>query len=176
MKKLHYYYKILAISNVGEELQKFMHRCQEAEQKALDWAKKHGAEHYYESPEGMAGGVGAVEFADTTERDGWDREVSPDGRVFFFPIEGTDLEKEMNDLPVVSEAELFGILNLQPNRTKDNLPLPMTFGNSTPVVFLHQGYWYADVPYASADMTLTKIEEKEFYRRKMAAINERNVR
>ena len=153
MKKLHYYYKILAISDVGEELQKFMHRCQEAEQKALDWAKKHGAEHYYESPEGMAGGVGAVEFADTTERDGW----------------------EMNDLPVVSEAELFGILNLQPNRTKDNLPLPMTFGNSTPVVFLHQGYWYADVPYVSADMTLTKIEEKEFYRRKMAAINGRNV-
>ena len=71
---------------------------------------------------------------------------------------------------------LFGILDLQPKRTKDNLPLPMTFGNSTPVVFLHQGYWYADVPYASADMTLTKIEEKEFYRRKMAAINERNVK
>ena len=76
----------------------------------------------------------------------------------------------------VSEAELFAILNLQPNRTKDNLPLPMTFGNSTPIVFLHQGCWYADVPYVSADMTLTKIEEKEFYRRKMVAINERNVR
>ena len=176
MKKPHYYYKISAISIVGKELQKFMYRCQEAEQKALDWAKKHGAEHYYESPEGMAGGVGAVEFADTTEREGGDRAVSPEGRVVVFPIEGTELEKEMNDLPVVSEAELFGILNLQPKRTKDNLPLPMTFGNSTPVVFLHQGYWYADVPYASADMTLTKIEEKEFYRRKMAAINECNVK
>ena len=50
MKKPHYYYKISAISIVGKELQKFMHRCQEAEQKAIDWAKKHGAEHYYESP------------------------------------------------------------------------------------------------------------------------------
>lgn len=175
MKKLHYYYKILAISDVGEELQKFMHRCQESEEKAREWVEKQGGSGYYESPEGMAGGVGAVEFAETTGRNGWDREVSPDGRVFFFPTEGTDLEKEMKALPVVSEAELFDILNLQPNRTKDNLPLPMTFGNSTPIVFRHQGYWYADVPYVSADMTLTKIEEKEFYRRKMAAINERNV-
>ena len=173
MKKPHYYYKVSAESNVGRDIQAFMTRCQEAEEQALEWVKKQGAEHYYESPEGMAGGVGAVEFADTTEREGWDKEVSPDGRVFFFPIEGSDLEREMNALPVVSEAELFAILDLQPKRAKDHLPLPMTFGNSTPIVFLHQGYWYADVPYVSADMTLTKIEEKEFYRRKMAAINER---
>ena len=173
MKKPHYYYKVSAESNVGRDIQAFMTRCQEAEEQALEWVKKQGADHDYESPEGMAGGVGAVEFADTIEREGWDKEVSPDGRVFFFPIEGSDLEREMNALPVVSEAELFAILNLQPKRTKDNLPLPMTFGNSTPIVFLHQGYWYADVPYVSADMALTKIEEKEFYRRKMAAINER---
>lgn len=173
MKKPHYYYKVSAESNVGRDIQAFMTRCQEAEEQALEWVKKQGAEHYYESPEGMAGGVGAVEFADTTEREGWDKEVSPDGRVFFFPIEGSDLEREMNVLTVVSEAELFAILNLQPKRTKDNLPLPMTFGNSTPIIFLHDGCWYADVPYVSADMTLTKIEEKEFYRRKMAAINER---
>ena len=173
MKKPHYYYKVSAESNVGRDIHAFMNRCQKAEEQALEWVKKQGAEHYYESPEGMAGGVGAVEFADITEREGWDKEVSPDGRVFFFPIEGSDLEREMNALPVVSEAELFAILNLQPKRTKDNLPLPMTFGNSTPIVFLHQGYWYADVPYMSADMTLTKIDEKDFYRRKMAAINER---
>ena len=173
MKKPHYYYKVSATSNVGRDIQTFMTRCQEAEEQALEWVKKQGADHYYESPEGMAGGVGAVEFADTADREGWDKEVSPDGRVFFFPIEGSDLEREMNALPVVSEAELFAILDLQPKRAKDNLPLPMTFGNSTPIVFLHQGYWYADVPYVSADMTLMKIEEKEFYRRKMAAVNER---
>ena len=173
MKKPHYFYKVSADTNVGRDIQTFMNRCHEAEQKALDWAKKHGAEHYYESPEGMAGGVGAVEFADTTGRDGWDRTETPDGRVLFTPMEGTDIEKEMFALPIVSETELIGILNLQPKRTKDNLPLPMTFGDSTPIVFLHQGYWYADVPYLSADMTLTKIEEKEFYRRRMAAINER---
>lgn len=172
MKKPHYYYKISATSNVGRAIQTFMHRCQKAEEKALEWVESQGASGYFESPEGMAGGVAVVEFADTTGRDGWDKEVLPDGRVFFFPIEGTDLEKEMNALPVVSEAELFGILSLQPKRTKDNLPLPMTFGNSTPIVFLHQGYWYADMPYVSADTTLAKIEEKEFYRRKMAAINE----
>lgn len=172
MKKPHYFYKVSATSDVGREIQNYMNRCQNAEQQALEWAKKHGAENYYESPDGMAGGVCAVEFADSSERDGWDKEVSPDGRVFFFPMVGTDLEKEMNALPVVSEAELISIFSLQPKRTKNNLPLPMTFGNNTPVVFLHQGFWYADVPYVSADMTLTQIEEKEFYRRRMAAINE----
>ena len=172
MTKPHYFYKVSVDKKVARDIQTFMYRCQDVEQTALNWARKQGAEHYYESPEGMAGGVGAVEFADTTGRDGWDRMETPDGRVLFFPMEGTDLEKEMAALPVVSEAELIGILNLQPKRTKENLPLPMSFGNRTPIVFLHHGFWYMDVPYVSADMTLTQIEEKEFYRRKMAAINE----
>ena len=171
MKKPHYYYKVLAESNVGRDIHAFMRRCQEAEEQALEWVKKQGAEYYYESPTGMAGGVGAVEFADKAEHDGWDREETPDERVLYFPVVGSDLEEGMNALPVVSEAELFGILDLQPNRTKGNLPLPMTFGNNTPIIFLHEGYWYADVPYVSGNITLTKIEEKEFYRRKMAAIN-----
>ena len=173
MKKPHYFYRIAATSKVGEKLQEFFNKCQEAEEKAREWVEKQGTSGYYESAEGMAGGVGAVEFADTTERDGWDKEVSPDGRVFFFPIEGTDLEKEMLALPVVSETELIGILNLQPKRTNNNLPMPMTFGDSTPIVFLHQGYWYADMPYVSADISVERIDEKEFYRRKMAAINEK---
>ena len=173
MKKPHYYYKVSAESNVGRDIQVFMTRCQEADEQALEWVKKQGAEHYYESPEGMAGGVGAVEFADTTEREGWDKEVSPDGRVFFFPIEGSDLEREMNALPVVSEAELFAILDLQPKRTKDNLPLPMTFGNSTPIVFLHQGCWYADVPYESSSSDMQKISETKFQKRLMAAAKKR---
>ena len=58
MKKPHYYYKVSAESHVGRDIQAFMTRCQEAEEQALEWAKKQGAEHYYESPEGMAGGVG----------------------------------------------------------------------------------------------------------------------
>lgn len=173
MKKPHYYYRIAATSKVGEKLQDFMTRCQEAEEKARQWAEKVGAIHYYESAEGMAGGVGAVEFADTTGRDGWDKEVSPDGRVFFFPMEGTDLDKEMNALPVVSELELIAIMNLVPNFTDKNLPMPMTFGNSTPIVFLYHGYWYADMPCASAELSVERIEEKEFYRRKMAATNEK---
>ena len=172
MKKPHYYYKVSAESNVGRDIQAFMNRCQEAEEQALEWAKKQGAEHYYDSPTGMAGGVGALEFSDNADHDGWDKEVLPDGRVLYFPVVDSDLEKEMESLPVVSEAELFGILDLQPKRAKDNLPLPMTFGDSTPIIFLHNGYWYADVPYVSANVTLVQIEEKEFYRRKMAATNE----
>lgn len=172
MKKPHYYYRIAAASTVGAKLQEYFNKCQEAEEKARAWAEKQGASGYYESPEGMAGGVGAVEFADTAERDGWDKEVSPDGRVFFFPVEGTDLEKEMLALPVVQETELIEILNLQPKRTNNNLPMPMTFGNNTPIVFLHHDYWYAVMPYVSADLSVEQIDEKEFYRRKMAAVNE----
>lgn len=173
MKKPHYYYKVLAESNVGRDIQTFMNRCQEAEEQAIEWVKKQGAEHYYESPEGMAGGVGAVEFADTTDREGWDKEVSPDGRVFFFPIEGSDLEREMNALPVVSEAELFAVLNLQPKRTKDNLPLPMTFGNMTPCVFKYHDHWYMDVPYESGSTDMQKISETKFQKLLRAAAQKR---
>lgn len=173
MKKPHYFYKITATSNVGRDIQAFMLRCQDAEEKAREWVERQCASGYYESPDGMAGGVGAVEFADTTAHDGWDRKEIPDGRVLFFPMEGTDLEKEMAALPVVSETELISILSLQPRRSpKDNKPMPMSFGDRTPIVFLHHGFWYMDVPYVSADITLLKIEEKEFYRRRMAAINE----
>ena len=172
MEKPHYYYKVSAESKVGRDIQAFMHRCQEAEEQALEWVKKQGAEHYYESPEGMAGGVGAVEFADTTGRDGWDKEVSPDGRVFFFPIEDSDLDKEMNALPVVSEVELFGILDLQPKRTKDNLPLPMTFGNTTPIIFRYKDYWYVDAPYKSNDSNVALIDEHYFNRQKRLAISD----
>ena len=173
MKKPHYYYKVSAESNVGRDIQAFMNRCQKAEEQALEWVKKQGAEHYYESPEGMAGGVGCVEFADKAEHYDWDREETPEGRVLYFPVVGSDLEEEMNALPVVSEAELFAVLDLQPKRTKDNLPLPMTFGNSTPIVFLHQGCWYADVPYESSSADMQKISETKFQKRLMAAAQKR---
>ena len=173
MKKPHYYYKVSAESSVGRDIQAFMTRCQEAEEQALEWVKKQGAEHYYESPEGMAGGVGCVEFTDKAEHYDWDREETPEGRVLYFPVVGSDLEEEMNALPVVSEAELFAVLDLQPKRTKDNLPLPMTFGNSTPIVFLHQGCWYADVPYESSSADMQKISETKFQKRLMAAAQKR---
>lgn len=173
MKKPHYYYKVSAESNVGRDIQAFMTRCQEAEEQALEWVKKQGAEHYYESPEGMAGGVGCVEFADKAEHCDWDREETPEGRVLYFPAVGSALEEEMKALTVVSEAELFAILDLQPKRTKDNLPLPMTFGNSTPIVFLHQGCWYADVPYESGSADMQKISETKFQKRLRSAAQKR---
>lgn len=172
MEKPHYYYKVSAESKVGRDIQAFMTRCQEAEEQALEWVKKQGVEHYYESTEGMAGGVGCVEFADKAEHDDWDMEETPDGRVLYFPVVGSDLEKEMNALPVVSEAELFGILNLQPKRTKDNLPLPMTFGNTTPIIFMYKDYWYVDAPYKSNDSNVVLIDEHYFNSQKRLAISD----
>lgn len=76
-------------------------------------------------------------------------------------------------LPVVSETELIGILRfVHDNKKEGQLPM-YTFGNETPIIFLHHGLWYIEVPYLSADATLTPITEKEFYRRRLAAVNER---
>lgn len=172
MKKPHYFYKIDAATKVGEALQDFMNRCKEAEVIAQKWAEKQGAQHYYESAYGMAGGVGALEFEGTKEKEGWEKLYATDGRRLFIPKEGTALEKEMSELPVVSENELVHILNLVPNKTAGGVPFPFTFGNTTPIVFRHHEYWYCDIPYVSADVTVKIIDEKEFNRRKMAAINE----
>lgn len=172
-KKPHYYYKTTDEGQTGVKLQEFMNRCAEAEETARQWVEKVGASHYYESAEGMAGGVGAVEFDNTVIKKGWEKIATPDGRTFFLPEEGSELEKEMYSLPVVSEAELIGILNFIPQKDKSGLPFPFSFGNETPVVFLHQGYWYIDVPYRTADISVTPIDEKEFYCRRMAAINEK---
>lgn len=174
MNKPHHYYKFAATSIVGGQLQEFMNRCKNAEEKARQWAEKQGASQYYESPDGMAGGVSAVEFANIVTKEGWDEFTTPDGSVFYLPTEGSDLERQMYALPVVSEAELITILSLVPLKTAKGLPLPFTFGNTTPVVFLHHGYWYVDVPYVSADISAQRIDEKKFNRRKLAATNERN--
>lgn len=173
MKKVKYYYSVTAESETGKRLQAFMNRCAAAEEQARQWAEKIGADHYYESPNGMAGGVIAVEFDNALSKEGWEKVVTPDGRAFFYPESNTHLEKEMYDLPVVSETELIGILRfVHDNKKEGQLPM-YTFGNETPIIFLHHGLWYIEVPYQSADATLTQIEEKEFYRRRLAAVNER---
>lgn len=173
MKKAKHYYSATAESETGKRLQAFMKKCAAAEEQARQWAEKIGADHYYESPNGMAGGVGAVEFDNTLSKEGWEKVVTPDGRILFYPEPDSDIEKEMFALPVVSETELIGILRfVHDNKKEGQLPM-YTFGNETPIIFLHHGLWYIEVPYQSADTTLTPIEEKEFYRRRLAAVNER---
>lgn len=173
MKKAKHYYSATAESETGKRLQSFMNKCAAAEEQARQWAEKIGADHYYESPNGMAGGVGAVEFDNTLSKEGWEKVVTPDGRILFYPEPNSDVEKEMFALPVVSETELIGILSfVHDNKKEGQLPV-YTFGNETPLIFLHHGLWYIEVPYQSADTTLTPIEEKEFYRRRLAAVNER---
>ena len=73
MEKPHYYYQIRKDSEVGAALANFSERCVEAQRIALEWAKRVGAKHWYESPDGFAGGVAAVEFDDNGDRAGPDR-------------------------------------------------------------------------------------------------------
>lgn len=172
--KQHYYYKVSAETATGTEIQKFAHDCQEADEKARQWAEEHGAKHYYESPAGMAGGIAAVEFDEgTLGKEGWERIAAPDGRVLWIPEENTEIEKSMYALTVVSEVRLIPIFQFKPRTTKDGTPIPFSFGTETPIIFLHHGKWYADVPYECQNEECAPISEKEFYRRRMAAVNER---
>lgn len=171
MKKPHYYYKISATSVVAEHLQVFIDQCTDAAEQARLWAEKQGADHYIESPKGMAGGIVAVEFDNTIAKEGWERIDTPTGDVYFVPADGSALEKEMKKLPVVNDAALFGILSLVPNRNKKGEALPMTFGNTTPILFKYKNYWYVDVPYQSDNIDVSAIDEHYFHRQKRLAIS-----
>lgn len=180
-KRPHNYLKIAEESETGKKLKAFFAECSEASEKARAWVEKQGGDTYYESPEGFAGGVAMVEFKNTISKEGWTniQEPTKDGMQstsLFIPEENSDLEKEMMALPLVSEAALIAILQLKPKMAKDKdgkeVQLPFTFGNTTPVLFLHHGFYYTDVPYESTSDDSQVITEKEFLRRKMAAVNE----
>lgn len=166
MEKPHYFYQIKKDSEVGAALADFSERCAEAQRIALEWAKRVGAQHWYESPDGFAGGVAAVEFEDNGDRAGWDRIENRQGQVFYIPAACTALEQEMFALPVVSETELITILDLKPVFTKEGFPLPFTFGHSTPIVFPLNGHWYVDVPYESRAVDCEPIGSARFACRK----------
>lgn len=180
-KRPHNYLKIAEESETGKKLKAFLAECSEASEKARAWAEKQGADTYYESPEGFAGGVAMVEFKNTIQKEGWKniKEPTPIGWVstsLFIPAEGSDLEKEMIALPLVDAAALIAILQFKPKMAKGkddkDVLLPFTFGTTTPPLFLHHGFFYTDVPYESTSADCQVIGEKEFLRRKMAAINE----
>ena len=180
-KRPHNYLKIAEESETGKKLKAFLAECSEASEKARAWVEKQGGDTYYESPEGFAGGVVIVEFKDAISKEGWTNVQTPtkDGMKstsLFIPEENSELEKEMMALPVVNEVALIAILQFKPKMAKDKdgkeVPLPLTFGNTTPVLFLHHGFFYTDVPYESTSTDCQAITEKEFLRRKMAAVNE----
>lgn len=168
----HFYFKVGADTDTGRRLQDFIDRCARAQEEARQWAEAQGASEYLESPDGMAGGVGAVAFSEGDNAKGWESVRAADGTVWYLPEPDSELERGMYALPVVSEAELIAILSLKPRMSRSGKPMPFTFGGETPIVFLHRGFWYADMPYQSEAADCAPVEEKEFYRRRLAAVNE----
>lgn len=171
MKRPHYFYKTPATSVVGQQLQQYINRCDEASEKARQWAEKQGATSYIESPQGMAGGIAALEIENCVSKEGLERIVMPNGNVIFIPEPDSELEHEMFSLPIVSEVELIAILHLRPRIGSNGKKLPITFGDQTPILFLYRDYWYFDVPYESQAQEVSLIPEKEFYRRRLSALN-----
>ena len=178
----HVYLKIAEESETGKKLKAFLTECSEVSEKARAWAEKQGADTYFESPEGFAGGVAMVEFKNTIKKKGWvnvqvPTKDGPKSTSYFVPEENSELEKEMMALPVTNEAVLIAILQFKPKMAKGKegkeVQLPFTFGNTTPILFLYHGFFYTDVPYESQGDDCQVIKEKEFLRRRMAAINER---
>jgi hypothetical protein len=172
-KRPHYYYRFVEDGSVGKQLQIYFATCADAQEQARAWAEKQGAKSYYESTNGMAGGVTLVEFENCIAKEGWEKMTTPDGSVFFYPAPDSALEKEMTALPVVSENKLIPILSFKARKAKDGKTLPFTFGDETPIIFLHHGFWYVDIPYESEAEGAERIEERAFFARRMAATNER---
>lgn len=158
----HYYYKTLATTEVGKMLQDFINRCNDASETARQWAEKQGATSYIESPEGMAGGIAALEIENCLGKEGFERIVMLNGNVVFLPEADSELEKEMYALPIVSESELIRILQFKPRLNSKGKLLPVTFGDQTPVVFLCGDYWYVDVPYECLADGLVSIKPHKF--------------
>ncbi len=169
----HYYYRFVETSNAGKQLKAFCAECNDAQEQARAWVERQGGDSYFESPEGMAGGVSLVEFRGFIAKEGWEKQTVYDKYVYFYPEPDSQLEKEMYALPIVSEVKLISILSFKQRKAKNGKPVPFTFGDETPILFLHHGYWYIDVPYESEDADAERIEEREFFVRKMAATNER---
>lgn len=168
----HFYYAISENTETGKRIVGFMKECEEASERARQWALEHGAESYYESPNGMAGGICAVEFANTIAKEGWER-VEVNGGVYWLPEGGSETETEMYALPVVSETQLIGILDLkQIVSTTAGQPLPYTFGSETPVIFKRGEYWYADVPYQSTSADCAEVKENDFWKERTLAESE----
>lgn len=170
-KRPHNYYKVNADTEVGKQLQALMDKCDEVSEQARQWAEKQGATSYLESPEGIAGGIAALEIENCLDKEGFERIVMPNNDVIFMPLEGSDLEKEMYALPIVSETEFINILKFKPRVNSKGQKMPFTFGNTTPICFKHLGMWYVDMPYECEADGLREAKEKEFYRRRMAAMN-----
>ncbi len=162
MEKPHFFYKTKEHTLVGQNLQQFINDCDAASETARLWALAHGVEVYYESANGMAGGIAAVEFSDDKPHEGWECIAEYNEQKFFAPVADSDLEKEMYALPVVSEFKLIGILNFKHRTKSDGTPLPITFGDTTPRLFSLQGYWYVDVPYECQAQGLESIDVKDF--------------
>lgn len=112
-KKLHYFYRVAEDTEVGKQLKDFMKQCNEAAETARQWVERQGADHFYESPNGMAGGVAAVEFDTAVNKEGWERMETPDGHAYFVPQEDSAIEREMYALPIVSEFALIPILSFK---------------------------------------------------------------
>lgn len=172
MKKPHFYYKATADSSVGQQLKALMDKCNEVSEQARLFAERVGATSYIESPDGLAGGIAALEIDNCLGKEGLERVVMPNGNAVFLPSEGSDLEKEMFALPIVSESELISIFQFKPRVTSFGKPLPFTFGHQTPIVFLFNGYWYADMPYESLSIDVVSIDEKQFHRKKLSAVRQ----
>lgn len=166
-----HYLKINSLSETGKSLSDFLSRCEQAEEQARQYVKSLGAETYYESPEGMAGGVAAIELPlDAPVPDGWEvmddqshiQQVDPSRQVCI-------PKEDIKELTIVSEMELISILSLKP-LVRKGMRLPMTFGRHTPSVFYVRGFFYVTSPYESSSGDVRLISEKEYNRKKFLAM------
>lgn len=90
-----------------------------------------------------------------------------DGRTLYFPKSESKVEKEINELPIISVLAFLEALGCDMTSARFRDP----FNGKTPLLFRYDGNWYAEVPCGCYADDVSCVDEKTFYRKRMAALN-----
>lgn len=187
-----FFYKTDAESQLGKAITAFFEKCNDVTKQAEEFVASCGASEYLESPLGMAGGVSFVIFPDNVTPDAavW-RKVNINGVGECYDVNVPDdfdpakvrerdqdaqpltiaehIELARIDLPVCSEVELAAMMRPK-IIVKDGKVVPQVM-TETPSIFHSNKCWYIAVPFECEADDLQSIQEKTFYRRRLATLN-----
>jgi len=182
---MNYYYKLRSKSELGKSFRRLWNRCVKAEKAADAFAKKAGAEQFYPSADGFAGGVVAVLFKDDEcpMPDLWTCEgEDEEGRKLWQPrkYDGTRvlrrkksvtplmvrkairIEKERKALPVVKTESFLQLLQADPTCGQHADGKMHIVRLVTPTFFEYWNHIYIGIAYPCHAEALEEITQADY--------------
>ena len=178
-----YYYEFPQECEIGQKMTDFHKACIEAEEKAEQWAKKQGANGYYDDPDYFAGGVSAVMFDKKPSKRVWKEAGKVNDEPIYvlnFPPDRKNmsrqeqknalLDDERKKLPTATVEYLYQILKADlfadvPEEDKPKTKMKR-LTQSTPIFFPYGDMWYLGIDYPINDESFQDIGVKAFNYRK----------